>query len=131
MAARSFLPRCIAFELQIFNDSIGIRLKNAVHLGKKFLAAILSAILYCTRHIHSISRLFSIHLPRKRKHKTRRGFVEEYGRNLTDKIFYSISSSPAIYIQICSIKMNGFLRYIFPGLEFLDFLAIWELTRFL
>ena len=46
MAARNFLPRCIAFELQIFNDSIGIRLKNAVHLGKKFLAAIFSAILY-------------------------------------------------------------------------------------
>ena len=29
MAARNFLPRCIAFELQILNDSIGIRLKNA------------------------------------------------------------------------------------------------------
>ena len=29
MAARNFLPRCIAFELQIFNDSIGIRLKDA------------------------------------------------------------------------------------------------------
>ena len=46
MAARKFLPRCTAFELQIFNDSIGIRLKNAVHLGKKFLAAIFSAIVY-------------------------------------------------------------------------------------
>ena len=32
--------------LTILNDSIGIRLKNAVHLGKKFLAAIFSAILY-------------------------------------------------------------------------------------
>ena len=41
-----FLPRCIAFELQIFTDSIGIRLKNAVHLGKKILAAIFSAIVY-------------------------------------------------------------------------------------
>ena len=29
-----FLPRCTAFELQIFNDSIGIQLKNALHLGK-------------------------------------------------------------------------------------------------
>ena len=29
--------RSIAFELQIFNDSIGIRLKNAVHLGKNHL----------------------------------------------------------------------------------------------
>ena len=27
-------------------DPIGIRLKNAVHLGKKFLAAIFSAIVY-------------------------------------------------------------------------------------
>ena len=44
MAARNFLPRCIAFELQIFNDCMGIRLKIAVHLGKKFLAAIFSAI---------------------------------------------------------------------------------------
>ena len=43
MAAMNFLPRCIAFELQIFNDSIGIRLKNAVHLGKKFLTTIFSA----------------------------------------------------------------------------------------
>ena len=46
MAARIFLPRCIAFELQIFNDSIVVRLKNAVHLGKKFLAAIFSAIIF-------------------------------------------------------------------------------------
>ena len=29
------LPRCIAFKLQIFNDSIGDRLKSAVHVGKK------------------------------------------------------------------------------------------------
>ena len=35
------------FELRIFNDSIGIRLKNAVHLGKKFLAAIFTVIVYC------------------------------------------------------------------------------------
>ena len=35
MAARNFLPRYNAFELKIFNDSIGIQLKNAVHLGKK------------------------------------------------------------------------------------------------
>ena len=36
-----------AFELRILNDSIGIRLKNAVHLGKKFLAAIFSVMVYC------------------------------------------------------------------------------------
>ena len=46
MATRIFLPRSILLELQIFNDSIGIRLKNAVHLGKKFLAAIFSIIAY-------------------------------------------------------------------------------------
>ena len=46
MAARNFLPRCIAFESRILNDYIGIRLKNAVHLGKKFLAAIFSVIVY-------------------------------------------------------------------------------------
>ena len=28
-------------------DSIGIRLKNAMHLGKKILPAIFSAIVYC------------------------------------------------------------------------------------
>eukprot|EP00112_Aurelia_sp_Birch-Aquarium-sp1_P006260 Seg1693.16 transcript_id=Seg1693.16/GoldUCD/mRNA.D3Y31 product="P2Y purinoceptor 6" protein_id=Seg1693.16/GoldUCD/D3Y31 len=33
-------PRCIAFQLRIFHDSIGIRLKNAMHLGKKFFPAI-------------------------------------------------------------------------------------------
>ena len=33
MAARNFLPSCIAFELQILNDFVGIRLKNAVHFG--------------------------------------------------------------------------------------------------
>ena len=43
---KEFFPRYTAFELQIFNDSIGIRLKNALHLGKKFLAAIFSTILY-------------------------------------------------------------------------------------
>ena len=42
MAARNFLPRYLAFELQIFKDSIGIRLKKAVYLGKNFLAAILA-----------------------------------------------------------------------------------------
>ena len=28
------LPRCTAFELRILNDSIGIRLKKTMHLGK-------------------------------------------------------------------------------------------------
>ena len=42
-----FLSRCIAFELRILSDSLGIRLKNAVHLGKKLSTAIFSAIVYC------------------------------------------------------------------------------------
>ena len=46
MAGRNFFPRCVAFELQIYFDSIGIRLKSAMHLGKKFLAAIFSVIVY-------------------------------------------------------------------------------------
>ena len=40
------LPRCTAFYLQIFTNSIGTRLRNVVHLGKKFLAAIFNAIVY-------------------------------------------------------------------------------------
>ena len=32
-----FLPRCIALELQIFTDSIGTLLKNALHLSKNSL----------------------------------------------------------------------------------------------
>ena len=34
MAARSILPRCTALKLRILNDSMGIRLKNAMDLGK-------------------------------------------------------------------------------------------------
>ena len=37
MAARNVLPRCTAFKLLIFNDSIGVRLRIAMHLSKKFL----------------------------------------------------------------------------------------------
>ena len=47
----NFLLRCIAFELQIFTDSIGSQLKSAVHLGKKFLAAIFSALAQSSIHI--------------------------------------------------------------------------------
>ena len=50
MAARNFLSRCIALELQIFNDSMGFLLKNTVHLGKKLLVAIFSTITY--RQLH-------------------------------------------------------------------------------
>ena len=59
MAARNFLPRCTAFELQIFNETIGIRLKNAVHLGKKFLAAIFSAIVYLDVLWEDFKQLFA------------------------------------------------------------------------
>ena len=40
------LRRCIVFLYQIFNDSIEIRLNNAMHLGKTLLAGIFSAIVY-------------------------------------------------------------------------------------
>ena len=57
---KEFLPRCIAFELQIFNNTIGIPLKNAVHLGKKVLAAIFSAILYSTTWVFFLG-IFILH----------------------------------------------------------------------
>ena len=47
MAARNFLPRCTAFFNRILIESLKICYSNALHLGKKFLAAIFSAILYC------------------------------------------------------------------------------------
>ena len=37
-------------------DSIGIRLKNAIHLGKKFLAAIFSAIVYYNNYCHYLTK---------------------------------------------------------------------------
>ena len=43
---KELLPRRTAFESRIFNDSIEIRLKNTVHPGKSFLAAIISIIVY-------------------------------------------------------------------------------------
>ena len=46
MAARNFLPRCTAFFNRIPVESLKICNSNAMHLGKKFLAAIFSAILY-------------------------------------------------------------------------------------
>ena len=47
IAARNFYRDALRSNLQIFSDSIGIRLKNALHLGKKFLVTIFSAIVYC------------------------------------------------------------------------------------
>ena len=47
MAARNFLPRCTAFFNRIPPiESSKIRNSNALHLGKKFLAAIFSLIFY-------------------------------------------------------------------------------------
>ena len=43
---KEFLPRCTALYLRMIDDSVGILLKNAMHLGKKFLAAIFSSIVY-------------------------------------------------------------------------------------
>ena len=44
VAMRNFLSRCTAFKLQIFNNSIGTQLENAMHLRKKFLATIFTVI---------------------------------------------------------------------------------------
>ena len=46
MAARNFLPRCVACELRIYDDSIRSRVKNTMHFGKKFLAAMFGVIVY-------------------------------------------------------------------------------------
>ena len=46
MAARNFLPRCTAFFNRIPIQSLRIRNSNAMHLGKKFFAAIFSVIVY-------------------------------------------------------------------------------------
>ena len=44
MAVKKSLPRCIAFYDRIPIDSLTIPNSNAMHFGKKFLAAILSVI---------------------------------------------------------------------------------------
>ena len=49
MAARNFLPRCTAFYNRIPIDSLTIPDSNTMHLGKKFLAAIFSVIVYPIR----------------------------------------------------------------------------------
>ena len=41
-----FLPRCNAFVNRIPVEPLRIRNKNAMHLGKKFLAAIFTLITY-------------------------------------------------------------------------------------
>ena len=43
------LPRCTAFFNRIPTESLWIRNSNAMHLGKKFLAAIFSVIVYSKR----------------------------------------------------------------------------------
>ena len=48
-ACEEHLSRCIAFSSWIFNDSIGIRVKNAMHLGKKLLAAVFHVIVWSVR----------------------------------------------------------------------------------
>ena len=46
MVAKSLLPRCTAFFNRISIESLEICNSSAMHLGKKFVATILSAILY-------------------------------------------------------------------------------------
>ena len=45
-SGEEFFTEMYCVRITNLKDSIGIRLKNAVHLGKKFLAAIFSAIVY-------------------------------------------------------------------------------------
>ena len=46
ISAKKCLPRCTAFFERISIESLKIRNTNAMHLGKKFLDAIFSAIVY-------------------------------------------------------------------------------------
>ena len=58
MAAKNVLPRCTAPFNRIPRESSRIRNLNAVHLGKKFLAAIFNIIVY--RKILSRNDQFSL-----------------------------------------------------------------------
>ena len=52
-----FLPRCTVLELRILNDPRsyrGIRVKNLMHLGKKFFGTIFSAIVCSRPSINSL-----------------------------------------------------------------------------
>ena len=61
MAARNFLPRCIAFFNWIPIELLRIRTSNTMHLGKKFLAAIFSVIVCCVLVIEdSCGRLLNV-----------------------------------------------------------------------
>ena len=46
IAARNFLPSCTAFFNRIPTESLWIRNSNAMHLDKKFLAAIFNIIVH-------------------------------------------------------------------------------------
>ena len=45
MASKNFLPRCTVFFIQIPIESLKVCNSNSMHLGKKILTAIFSAIL--------------------------------------------------------------------------------------
>ena len=57
MIALKFLPRCTAFFNQIPIESLKICNSNAIHLGKKFLTAIFSAIFYS---VFKITRILTL-----------------------------------------------------------------------
>ena len=61
MGARNFLPRCTALFNRIPIESLKICHSNAVHVGKKFLAAIVSAILYCGRFDECLETTFFLY----------------------------------------------------------------------
>ena len=86
MAARNLLSICIAFEVQMFNDSIGIRLKSALDLGKKYLVAIFSAIVYCLsaalfkKFLHCEVSLATLNSDRNSKLRTYKKFKSNFKR---------------------------------------------------
>ena len=51
MAVKEFLARCIAFYNRIPIDSLNIPNSKAMHLGKNFLAAIFSVIVYSSENL--------------------------------------------------------------------------------
>ena len=83
MATRNFFPRCTAFFNRIPIELLKICNLKAMHLGKKFLAAIFSAILYSSWT--TICTIFILKIPSavsgaQLRYFKGRGFVVEIGR---------------------------------------------------
>ena len=68
------------------NDSIGIRLKNAVHPGKKFLITIFSAIVYCKSRPLKIAKLRKSHETAKDGFRPSKSEFKTQNKNKKDKM---------------------------------------------